>query len=106
MQSSFERRRLLKIMHAEPASVWMVLAKCTAGLAVIALITVIGYSEHADHEVARSPVATAAPEVAGERAHEHRKQLFDQRRQRFQGSDEQRSVASEALKIELPVVQR
>jgi hypothetical protein len=32
MQSSSERRRLLKIMHAEPASVWMVLAKCTAGL--------------------------------------------------------------------------
>lgn len=106
MQSSFERTRLLKMMHAEPASVWRALAKCAAGPAVVALIATIGYSERADHEVARSPVATTAPELAGERALEHRKQLFDQRRQRFQGSHEQRSVASEALKIELPVVQR
>ena len=55
MQSSFERRRLLKIMHDEPASVWMVLAECTAGLAVIALITVIGYSDNAAPDRAPPP---------------------------------------------------
>lgn len=102
MQSSFERRRLLKITHREPASVWMVLAECTAGLAVIALITVIGYSEHADRGVARTSVAAAASDVEGKRAQEHRKQLFDQRRQRFQGSGEQRRAASESPDIQLP----
>lgn len=57
MQSSSKRRRLLKMMHAEPASVWKALAKCAAGPAVVALIAIIGCSERADHEVARSPVA-------------------------------------------------
>jgi hypothetical protein len=93
-------------MHAEPASVWMVLAKCTAGLAVIALITVIGYSEHADRGIARTAVAVAASDVEGKRAQEHRKQLFDQRRQRFQGSGEQHRVASEAPDIQRPAAPR
>ncbi len=106
MQSSSERRRLLKMMRAEPVSVWMALAEWTAGLAVIALITVIGYSEYADRGLARSSVAAAASDVEGKRAQEHHKQLFDQRRQRFQGSGEQRRVASESPDIQLPAAPR
>ena len=106
MQSSFERKRVLKIMHAEPASVRRVLVQCAAGLAVIALTAVIGYAEHADREAAHPTMAATAAVVQSKRAHEHRKQVFDQRRQRFKGSGEPRRVASEPPDIRLPAPQQ
>src|SRR5712671_2380047 len=92
MLRSSEHRRMPKMMHAEPASVWMAIAECIAALAAIALVAVIGYSEYADRTVARSSVAAATSEMQNTRAQEHRKQLFDQPRERFQGSDKQRKV--------------
>ena len=37
-----ERRKLLKQMQQEPVRSYMVLAKCAAGLTIVALIAVIG----------------------------------------------------------------
>ena len=106
MLSSSEHRRMLKMMHAEPASVWMAIAECIAALAAIALVAVIGYSEYADRSVARPSVAAAASEAQNTRAQEHRKQLFDQRRQRFQGSDKQRKVTRGSPDVQLPAATR
>ena len=105
MLSSSEHRRMLKMMHAKPASVWMAIAECIAALAAIALVAVIGYSEYADCSVARPSVA-AASEAQNTRAQEHRKQLFDQRRQRFQGSDKQRKVTRGSPDVQLPAATR
>ena len=105
MQSSSEQR-MPKMMHAEPASVWLALAECIAGLAVIALVAVVGYSEYTDRSVARPSVAAATSDAQNTRAQEHRKQLFDQRRQRFQGSDKQRKVTRGSPDVQLPAATR
>ena len=121
MVSSSERRKLLKSMNGEPAGAWFILAKCAAGLAVTVLIAVIGASEKSglgdgnaakivvpaaaqyaydDHEDGFDPLpkidqATAAPSrhVGDSQAQSHRKQVFDQRRARFDGGADTRSVA-------------
>jgi hypothetical protein len=96
MQSAQERRRLLRAMHAEPARAWMVLAKCAAGLAAIALIAAIGASDGVDHDVAGNVVPDAAPR-SGQTAQAHRTQVFDERRARFAGGAGRHSIASEVL---------
>ena len=99
MQSQVERERLLKLMGKEPVGSWLVLAKCAAGLAAVALIAVIGLG---------APINIAAPTLksaifaaaAGARAHmrsqPHRKQVFDERRARFQGGVAAQNVAGQA----------
>ena len=93
MQSSIERRRLLKAMDAEPVHARMVLAKCAAGLAVIILLAVIGARESVERGVAGGVAAPAAQPVQ-----EHRKHLFDERRARFEGGARRPRMASEAAK--------
>ena len=111
MQSSVERKRLLKMMKDGPANAWMVLVKCASGLALIVLIAVIGISGHADRSApaaATNAVAASAVEHAEKTAHEHRKHVFDERRQRFQGGAERKSVAGQAVQPanRLPVTLR
>ena len=89
MQSAVERRRLLRSMHAEPVRAWMILARCAAGLAVIALIAAIGVSDRVDPGVAGAAVPAATPRP-GQAAQAHRKQVFDERRARFAGDDRHR----------------
>ena len=66
-------------------------AKCAAGLAVIVLIAVIGATDRGDRG-AVSHVAAGTP-ASVQPAQQHRKQVFDGRRARFQGYAERRSVA-------------
>ena len=99
MLSSVERRRLLKVIDVEPINAWMVLAKCAAGLVVIVLVAAVGFSQPADRGTSLAAAAVAVP-VTGrfdQSAQEHRKQVFDERRQRFQGNAARHSVASEAV---------
>ncbi len=84
MQSSIERRRLLKMMSDEPINVRFAMAKCAAGLAIVVLLVVIAVS---DERVIGGSVAqgTTPPRAAaaGASAERHRKQVFDERRARF-----------------------
>jgi len=50
MQTSNQRRRLLRELESESLRTWAVLAKCGAGLAVIALIALIGAGSADDRE--------------------------------------------------------
>ncbi len=108
MQSSIERRRLLKMMSDEPIN-GFAMAKCAAGLAIVVLLVVMAVSDERviGGSVAQgtTPPRAAAAEVSAEA---HRKQVFDERRQSFQGDAERRSVASEAVKPtnQLPVALR
>jgi hypothetical protein len=97
MQNSIRRRRLLQAMDAEPLRAWTVLAKSAAGLAVIALLAVIGAGERRGHGAVRD-VAAAVTRHAAQAVEEHRKQVFDERRQRFEGKSGHRSVADGTLK--------
>lgn len=92
MQSSIERRRLLKAMNPEPVRAWIVLAKCAGGLTAIVLLAVIDAGDGGDHGAACN-VAAAATLHAAQPAQEHRKQVFDDRRRRFHGNTGHRSVA-------------
>jgi hypothetical protein len=95
MQSSSERKQLMESMYQERVNAAVILAKCAAGLAIIVLLVTMVAS---DGRVMEGPAATGATPsraaAAGVRTEEHRKQVFDERRQRFQGDAEQRSVAS------------
>ena len=102
MQSSIERRRLLQAMNAEPAHAWMVLAKCAAGLAVIVLLAAIGASERLDYGAAGN-VAAAVTLHARQSAQEHRKQVFDDRRARFERGAGRHSIAREAVELANPL---
>ncbi len=101
MQSSAQRRRLLKAMYAVPLHGWMVLAKCAAGLAVIVLIALIGKDASIDASTPTPrPAATAAAAGGGAnvRAEPHRKKLFDERRSRYEAGANRNSVAGKAVK--------
>ena len=100
MQSSIERRRLLKAMNEGPVYARLTLAKCAAGLAAVALIAVIG-AQAPINIATPTRLSAAAKGAAG--AHEnmrsqpHRKQVFDERRVRFGGGASRHSVAREAV---------
>ena len=86
MATNIERTRLMKTMNDEPANAWMVLARCAVGLAVVVLIAVTGYSEDANRNApgaADTTVAASASDPMNTRAQEHRKQVFDERRQQI-----------------------
>ncbi len=66
MVSQNERRKLLKEFDHEPAAPYVLLAKCAAGLAIVAGIALIGVyapTEVEPESGARLPPASA-PEVA------------------------------------------
>lgn len=93
MQTSNQRRRLLRELESEPLRTWVVLAKCGGGLAVIALIALIGAGSADDHEaIAR---AKEAPPPAVQPAQAHRQQVFNERRARFSEGHSPRNVASQ-----------
>ena len=88
MPSSIDRRRVLQAMNAQFENAWLVLARCAVGLAVIALIAVIGA---ADLAAGGSVAAVTSP--SAQPAQQHRKEVFDERRARFDGGADPRSVA-------------
>jgi hypothetical protein len=96
MQNSIERRRLHRKLYDEPVCAWFVLAKCAAGLAIVTLLAAIAVSEErgASSTLAHRPIQKAATGTP-ENAEAHRRQLFAQRRLRFNGGDGRRSVVSE-----------
>ncbi len=100
MQSRIERERLLKLVGKEPVRSPLVLVQCAAGLAVMAVIAVIGLRAPINISAPSLSVATAKA-AAGTRenmrAQPHRKQVFDERRVRFAGAAGRRSLASEAV---------
>ena len=107
MQSSSERRRLVKTMADELVNAWLVLTKCAAGLAIVVLLIVMVVSD--ERVMSGSLAHGAAPPraaAAGMSAEEHRKRVFVERHERFQGEAGQRSVASEMAEQSnpLPVV--
>ncbi len=109
MQSSSERKQLLDTMYQEHVNPAAILAKCAAGLAIVVLLVTMGASDGRvmDGSAAQGTTPPRAA-AAGMRAEEHRKQVFDERRQRFQSIAEQRSVASQAVEPanQSPVVLR
>lgn len=97
MQCSSERKQLLDTMYPERVTATVILAKCAAGLAIIVLLVTMVAS---DGRVTEGPAARGATspraESAGVRAEEHRKQMFEARRQRFQSSAGRQNVAGQA----------
>ena len=96
MLSLSERRKLMKTIADEPVNAWLVLTKCAAGLAIVVQLVVMVVS---DERVMSGSLAQGAEPpraaAAGMSAEEHRKQVFVERHQRFQGDAGRRSVASE-----------
>jgi hypothetical protein len=102
VQTSHQRRRLLRELESEPLRTWLVLAKCGGGLAVIALIALIGAGSADDREtIAR---AKEAPPPAVLPAQAHRQQLFNERRARFARSVPSHNIASETSQRAAPVL--
>jgi hypothetical protein len=82
------RDRLTRLMSEESAHGVTTVVKCGACIALLALLTVIGFSTSIDDAV--TPVAMLAGDEnnsahVGIRAETHRKQVFDERRARFEG---------------------
>ena len=107
MQSSRQRRRLLTAMNAEPVHAWLVLVRCAAGLTVIVLLSLIGVRASIDPGAPRHVAARAAPH-AGQLVQKHRKQMFDERRARFERGGDRHSIAGEVREAgyELPLALR
>jgi len=111
MQSRIKRAKLSKVMGREPHVNWLVLARCGAGLATIALVAFAGLRAPINAAALESRFAPAA--AAGTQDHQrppsqHRKQVFDERRARFGGDTGRQGIAREA-KIpanELPLALR
>ena len=87
MQSSIERRRLLKAMNEGPVYAGLVLAKCATGLAVIVLLALIGAHESLDRGAAGNVAAASTP-AAAQPVGAHRKQVFDERRSRLESGNQ------------------
>ncbi len=91
MQTSNRLRRLLRELESEPLRTWAVLAKCGGGLAVIVLVALIGAGSADDRETIARAKEAAPPAVQPAQA--HRQQVFNERRQRFNGGNAPRNVA-------------
>ena len=94
-------------MNAEPVHAWLVLARCATGLAVIVLLSLVGVRASVDQGAARHVAAAAAPH-ARPPAQQHRKQVFDDRRARFERSAGRHRIAGEVREAgyELPLALR
>ena len=84
MMTSQLRKRLMEQMNAEPeVRQWVMLSKCGAGLAIVALIAFIGSS--ADER--RDEIAQVRGTVQAASAQElHRREVFERRRATFEQS--------------------
>lgn len=81
--------RLMRMTSDESAYGVATVVKCGACIGFLALLTVIGFSTSVND--AATPVATSAVRdnasaQVGIRAEAHRKQVFDERRARFEGT--------------------
>ena len=105
MQITQKHLKLLRGTSDEKVMRIRAIAQCAAGLLIVLLLAVIGFSSDGLRDGNGTTVSTV---TAGMRAEEHRKQVFDERRQRFQSNAEQRSVASQAVEPanQSPVVLR
>ncbi len=84
-----ERERLMRMMSDESAYGVATVLKCGVCIGLLALIAVIGFSARVND--AGTPVATSTTQQKtsaydGIRAEAHRKQVFDERRARFQAT--------------------
>ena len=98
MLSATERSRLLKAMSEEPVYVKVALAKCALGLAVFAMIAVIGASQSADSGAAGNVAADYTTQAA-DPAQAHRKELFDERRARLENGDKRNNRKIEVVDL-------
>ena len=101
MLSPAERNKLLQAMGDERAAGRAAIARCAAGLVVIVLIAVAGVVVpiNITSSASKPAALTAAADPHGySRAQQHRKQIFDERRARFEGDAGRRSVASGSLR--------
>ena len=89
MLSSMERRKLLKQMQQEPVRSYMVLAKCAAGLTIVALIAVIGARDPVSPEGAGNVAAGSPPPAYSPQAHP--KEVTSERRRQPTGAATQRN---------------
>ncbi len=100
--SSIQRLRLVKAIDERPAYDRFGLAKCAVGLAGVALVVAIGI--HATISIAL-PTSNAAAGVAAStreqmRAQQHRQQVLEERRARFENGGQRSHRATE--RVELP----
>lgn len=89
MLSTTERQRLMRQFGDEPALPARAVAKCGAGLVILLLLALIaagsgdeGGIDRAARANADGAIATVAP-----RAEAHRKQVYDERRARFEAGN-------------------
>ena len=102
MQSRIERERLLKLMGDGPVASRLVLWRCAAGLAAIAAVAIIGVGTPVNDVATRArvaaPLADANDASQQPRSQPHRKQVFDERRKRFNSGGGRQSALSEIAK--------
>jgi len=83
------RERLLRMTSDEPAYGIATVVKIGVCMGFLALITVIGFNasvNHADTQAATSTAQQNVPAQVGVSAEAHRKQVFDERREQFEGT--------------------
>lgn len=83
------RERLMRMASDEPAHGVATTVKCGACIGLLALLSVIGFGtgvNDAASPVAASTARNDASAHVGIRAEAHRKQVFDERRARFDGA--------------------
>lgn len=93
MLTSKQRRRLVRDLESEPIRTWAIVAKCSGGLAVIALIALINAGSNENREAVARANEAAPP--TGRAPEKHREQVFNERRQRFNGGNSPRNVAGQ-----------
>jgi hypothetical protein len=79
--SNLERQRLMSRFANEPTRPVAAMIKCAVGLAVLALLAVIGNG--ADSGDPRESIAGSTQSAPAGAAGAHRKEVFDDRRARF-----------------------
>ena len=88
MQTSLDRQRLLKMYHDDPTlRTWLVMFRCTAGLAIIGLIAVIGLSDQTNAPDISTIATMKAPANAPA---DPRRQVVKESQLRLQVKDQQR----------------
>lgn len=95
MQDSTERNTRLKAIHGAPLHVWIVLAGCATGLAMVTLVCAVGVARPIAQPAAAGPAQNVTHSSA-QRVQEHRKQVYDERRQSWQGRGGRESVADKS----------
>ena len=94
------RERLMRMTFDESAYGFAAMAKCVVCIGLLALLTVIGFGASADDAATAGALSAGRGNTVAHvavRAEAHRKQVFDERRARFERSDTQLSTAATAV---------